>query len=70
MILNLPDGKAPVWSFGECGVSLTPSLPLLPGPLRPEVVVPVSVLSMHQLELFNNLTMSKQIIDVKLKFYC
>ena len=33
------------------GIRSTPSLPLLPGPLRPGVVVPDRVLSMGQIEL-------------------
>ena len=47
------DGKA---SFLELwGMSDTLLLPLLPGPLWPNVVVPVRVLSMGQTELFNHL---------------
>ena len=52
--------RLPPWRFGEREVSL--SLPLLPGPLWPGVVVPDRVLSMGQIEQ----TMCKQIIDVKL----
>ena len=33
----------------------TPSLPLLPGPLLPRLVVPVKVPSVAQIELFNYL---------------
>ena len=33
------------------GMQSTPSLPLLPGPLWPEVVAPIRVLSMGQIEL-------------------
>ena len=41
------------WSFRESGVPL-PLLPLLPGLLCPGVVVPVMVLSMGLIELFNH----------------
>ena len=44
----------------------TLSLPLLPGLLWPRVIVPVRVPSMGQIELFNHLTVSKQMTDVKL----
>ena len=37
------------WNSGEDGLNL--SLPLLPGPLRPGVVVPVRVGSMDQIDL-------------------
>ena len=49
-----------------------PLLPLLPGPLWLEVVVPAKVLFMGQIELFNlsytwnHLTVYKQMTDVKL----
>ena len=42
------------------------SLPLLLGPLYPRVVVPVKVPSMGQVELFNHLTVSKQMTDIKM----
>ena len=34
------------------GMQSTPSLPSLPGPLRPRVIVPDRVLSMGLIELF------------------
>ena len=37
------------------GMWSTPSLPLLPGPLRSGIVVSVMVQSMGQIELFNHL---------------
>ena len=44
------DGKAPIMlEFG--GMQSTPLLPLLLGPLWPEVVAPDRVLSMGQIEL-------------------
>ena len=46
-------GKAPVLELW--GMWSTLSLPLLPGSLLPGVVVPVRVLSMGQIELFNHL---------------
>ena len=49
----------------------TLSLPLLPGPLGPGVVVPARVLSMGQIELFNHLLYLKpfkQMTDVKLNY--
>ena len=52
------------------GKKSTPSLPLLPGLLWPRVVAPVRVLSMHQIELFNHLTVCKQMTDVKLNCLC
>ena len=61
------DGKAPVlelWGMGS-----TPSLPLLPGPLWPGVVVPYRVLSMGHIELFNHLTVCKQMTDIELNFW-
>ena len=41
---------------------------LLPGPLG--VVVPVRVPSIGQIDLFNNLTVCKQISDAKLNRLC
>ena len=35
------------------GMQITPSLPSLPDPLWPRVVVPDRILSMGQIELFN-----------------
>ena len=48
------DGEVPVMQ-GFWGMQITPSLPLLPGPLWPGVVVPDRALSMGQIEL-NSLT--------------
>ena len=48
------------------GIGSTSSLPLLPGSLLTEVVVPDRVLSMGQIELFDHLIVCKQITDVKL----
>ena len=42
-----------------------PSLPLLPGPFWPVVVIPVRVMSMIQIELFYCLTVWKEITDAK-----
>ena len=42
------------------------SLPLLPSPLWPGVVVPDKVLSMGQIELFDILTVCKQMTYAKL----
>ena len=53
------DGEAPALEIW--GMWNTPSLPLLPGPLRPEVIAPDRVLSMGQIEQ----TMCKQMTDVK-----
>ena len=44
-----------------------PSLPLLPGPLGTGMVVPDRVLFMGQIQLFNHLTVYKQMSNVKLK---
>ena len=44
-----------------------PSLPLLPGPPLPGMVVPVRVLSMVLIEILNHLTVCKQMI-VKMNF--
>ena len=43
------DGKAPALEIWEIWSTL--SLPLLPGPLWPEVVTPKGVLSMAQIEM-------------------
>ena len=43
-----------------------PSLALLPSLLAFEVVVPVRVTSIGQIELVNHLTVCKQMTDVKL----
>ena len=40
-----PDGEVPVM-LGLWGMRSTPSLPLLPGPLRPGVIAPDRALSM------------------------
>ena len=52
------------WSFR--GMWSTPSLPLLPGSLWPDIVVPLRLLSMGQIELFDHLTMCKQMKQIKL----
>ena len=57
-ITNTPR-TPPFW-----GMCSTPSQPLLPGPLKPGVVVTVRILSMDQIELFSNLTLCKQMADV------
>ena len=44
----------------------TPSLPLLPDPFLAGVVVLIKVPTMGEIELFNHLTVSKQITDIKL----
>ena len=54
------DGKAPTLEIWRMWIS--PSLPLLPGPLWPRVVAPDRVLSMGQIEQ----TVCKQMTDVKL----
>ena len=59
---KLSDGKAPVLELWE--MKSTPSLPLLIDSLSPIVVVPVTVLSMGQIKLFNYLTVFKQ------NYYC
>ena len=41
------------------GMWSTPSLPLLPGPLSPGVVVLVKILSKGQVELFDQLAINK-----------
>ena len=41
-----------------------PSLPLLPGPLWPGVIVPVKVLSTDQIDLSENYLYSKGIFDI------
>ena len=51
------------WSSGECGA--IPSLLL--SPLWPTLVVPDRIPSMGQIELFEHLAVSKQILDGKLK---
>ena len=61
---NASDGEAQVLELW--GMWITPSLALLPGPLWLRVVVPVRVPSMDQIELFNHLTVWKQMTDVKL----
>ena len=44
--------------------------PNQPGQLLHRVVVPVRVQSMGQIELFNYLTVSRQMADVKLNCWC
>ena len=48
------------------GMRSTSPLPLLLDPLRIGMVVPVRVTSMGQIELFDHLTVCKQMTDVKL----
>ena len=45
------DEEAPV-VMALLGMQITPSLPLLPGPLSPGVVAPERILSMGQMEWF------------------
>ena len=51
--IQLSDYVAPV--LGHWEMWNTPSLPLLPGPLCPEVVVPVRFPPLRQIKLFNHL---------------
>ena len=51
------DGEFPV-ILELWGMRSTPSLPLLPGPLRPGVLAPDRVLSMGQIELNCVLTLN------------
>ena len=44
----------------------TSSLPLLPGPLQPRLIVSVRAPSIGQIELFHHLTVCEQITDFKL----
>ena len=60
MTLNYLMVRLQSWSFGECGVP--PSLPLFPGLLWPEVVVPDRLPSFGQID---RLTARKQMIDVE-----
>ena len=46
------------------GMQSTPSLPLLPGPFWFVMVPPDWVLFIGQIELFDHLTMCKQMTDV------
>ena len=46
------------------GMRGTPSFPLLSGPVLSEVIAPDRVLSMGQVELFDPLTLCKQMTDV------
>ena len=57
-------GEAPVLELKGMGSSIP--LPLLTGPLWSAVVEPVSVLSMGQVELFNNLNVWKSMNDIRL----
>ena len=58
------DGWASVLMLGE--IWSTPSMPLFPGPLGTGVVVHTRVPSMGQIELFNHLTVRKQMAEFKL----
>ena len=58
------DSEAPILELWEMWSAL--SLPLLPGPLWPRVVVCDSIPSLGQVELLDHLTMCKQMTDVKL----
>ena len=51
-------------------MSTTPLLLLLPGPLRPGVVVPERVRIMGKKKLFNYLCEYKQIIYTKYNYLC
>ena len=66
------NGEAPVLELWV--IWSTPSLPLLPGPLWPEVVISVRIPCMGQIELlmldnknWNHLTVCKQMSSVSLK---
>ena len=56
------------WRFED--IWNTPSMPLLLGPHWPGVVVPFRVSSVSQTELFNHLTVGKQMAAVKLNCWC
>ena len=58
------DGEAPVMELWDMS---TPSLSLLPVLLWPGVEVFERVPSMSQIKLFDHLTVSKLMIDIKLK---
>ena len=62
------DGDATI--FDLWGMWSAPSLPLLPGPLWPWVVVPVRILSIDQIELFDHFSECKQMTGVKLNCLC
>ena len=47
-----------------CRLQSTPLLSSLPGPLWPRVIAPDRILSMGQIELFDHLTVYKQMTDV------
>ena len=59
---KLSDGETPVM-LELWGIQITPSSPLLPGPLWPGVVLFIRVLSMGQIELFENDLNSIGILD-------
>ena len=59
------DGEASVVELW--GMWSTPLMPLFPVPLWPRVVVPVRVLSMGQIELFNHLLYLKSFKCVQTK---
>ena len=62
------DGEAAVLELWE--MWSTPSLPLLPGPLLPRVVVPIRVPAMVQKEMFNHLLYLKPFNCVKINDRC
>ena len=58
-VTKLSDSEALVLELW--GIKVTPSAPLLPGPLWPDVVVPVRISYMDQIELFNHLQYLKSL---------
>ena len=65
--IKTSDGEARILKIW--GMWSSTSLPLLPGPLRLGVVVPVRIQSMGQIKLFKHSTLYKQMTDVKLNCY-
>ena len=62
--IKLSDGFAPVLEIW--GIRSSPSFSFLPSPLLSGVVVPDKVISMDQKEIFDHLTVFKQMTCVKL----